>query len=281
MMSIAAEARSAGGRPGVRAVILDWAGTTVDHGSRAPVAAIRRGFAAHGVTLTEEEARGPMGMAKRDHIASLLADPSVADRWMAVTGDRPGPAVLDLLYREFQEIQVEEIARHAGLIDGTLAACASLRAAGIRIGSTTGYFRTAALAAAAHAAAAGFVPEVIVAADEVPAGRPEPWMLLRAMEQLRVFPPWQVVKVGDTLADIGEGRNAGAWAIGISETGNEIGLDAEALAALPTEERAGREAAARARLADAGAHVVIPSIAALPAAVRALGDRIRAGERPG
>ena len=97
MMSIAAEARSAGGRPGVRAVILDWAGTTVDHGSRAPVAAIRRGFAAHGVTLTEEEARGPMGMAKRDHIASLLADPSVADRWMAVTGDRPGPAVLDLL----------------------------------------------------------------------------------------------------------------------------------------------------------------------------------------
>jgi len=56
---------------------------------------------------------------------------------------------------------------------------------------------------------------------------------------------------------------------------------AEALAALPTEERAGREAAARARLADAGAHVVIPSIAALPAAVRALGDRIRAGERPG
>ena len=41
-----------GHKPRVRAVIFDWAGTTVDFGSRAPVLAFVRTFAEFGVTLT-------------------------------------------------------------------------------------------------------------------------------------------------------------------------------------------------------------------------------------
>ena len=42
--------------------------------------------------------------------------------------------------------------------------------------------------------------------------------------QLGVYPPEAVVKIGDTLPDIDEGLNAGAWAVGVTLTGNEIGL---------------------------------------------------------
>ena len=62
----------------VHAVILDWAGTVVDHGSRAPMGAFVRAFAQFGVTVSIADARGPMGMAKWDHIRAVGHTPSVA-----------------------------------------------------------------------------------------------------------------------------------------------------------------------------------------------------------
>ena len=66
--------------PGVRAVIFDWAGTIVDHGSRAPLEAFRRIFEEIDLELTDEEIRGPMGLGKREHIAALLGLTRVAAR---------------------------------------------------------------------------------------------------------------------------------------------------------------------------------------------------------
>ncbi len=268
-----------GGRS-ILAVVLDWAGTTVDFGSRAPVAAVSRAFASRGIELTEGEARGPMGMAKRAHIGMLLADPGIADRWTEQVGTQPTERDADALYAEFQGVQLDEIGRHADLIPGTIEAVRELRRRGIAIGSTTGYFRRAAVLAAGFAAEAGFRPDALVAADDVPAGRPEPWMLLRALEALRVFPPARSVKVGDTKVDMGEGRNAGAWAVGVTETGNEIGLGAEALAALDPLDRAARAERAAEALRAGGAHETIRSIAELPEAIDRIGLRIAAGERP-
>jgi phosphonoacetaldehyde hydrolase len=264
----------------VRAVVLDWAGTTVDHGSRAPVVALTAAFASRGIALSEGEARGPMGMAKRDHIAALLALPRIAAEWGAAVGRAPTGADADELYAAFQDLQLVAIAAHADIIPGVPDAIDRLRAGGIAIGSTTGYFRRAAEAAAAAAAAEGFAPDVLVCVDDVPAGRPEPWMLLRAMEVLRVFPPAAVAKVGDTAVDMAEGRNAGAWAVGVTETGNELGLGAEALRALPRAEREARAAAAGERLLEAGAHLVIASVAQLPGAIATIDRRLAAGERP-
>ena len=67
----------------LKAVILDWAGTVVDHGSRAPMGAFVRAFAEFGVAVSIADARGPMGMAKRDHIAAMMALPHVAQAWHA------------------------------------------------------------------------------------------------------------------------------------------------------------------------------------------------------
>ena len=52
----------------IRAVLFDWAGTTVDYGSRAPTQVFLEIFRGRGIAITEAEARGPMGMGKRDHI---------------------------------------------------------------------------------------------------------------------------------------------------------------------------------------------------------------------
>ena len=62
----------------IECIIMDWAGTAVDYGCFAPVAAFLKAFAEKGLTVTMEEARGPMGMTKIDHIRELFKLPSVS-----------------------------------------------------------------------------------------------------------------------------------------------------------------------------------------------------------
>ena len=57
----------------LKAVVFDWAGTVVDHGSLAPMGVFVEVFAEFGVAITVDEARVPMGMAKRPHIAAIMA----------------------------------------------------------------------------------------------------------------------------------------------------------------------------------------------------------------
>ena len=70
----------------IEAVIFDWAGTTVDYGCFAPVKAFMEAFAHHGVPVTMEETRKPMGMLKRDHIRTMLRMERIArdchGRWL-------------------------------------------------------------------------------------------------------------------------------------------------------------------------------------------------------
>ncbi len=54
----------------LQAAILDWAGTVIDHGSRAPMGAFVRAFGQFGVSISIDDARGPMGMAKWDHTSA-------------------------------------------------------------------------------------------------------------------------------------------------------------------------------------------------------------------
>jgi phosphonoacetaldehyde hydrolase len=134
--------------------------------------------------------------------------------------------------------------------------------------------------AAGSAREQGYEPDVMVCADEVPAGRPEPWMLLRAMEEMRVFPPSCVVKVGDTEADIAEGLNAGAWTVGVTRTGNYVGLDREQMASLAPERKSLLIENAAEILRRAGAHYLIGTIAELPPVLDAIEISLALGERP-
>jgi phosphonoacetaldehyde hydrolase len=262
-------------------VVFDWAGTTVDHGCIAPIRPFVEAFAALGIALAPHDARAPMGLHKKDHVRALLALPAVAERWRTAHGRAPAEQDVEALYeREFVPRQLAALAGAGALIAGVRDSVAWLRARGIRIGSTTGYFRQALDAVATQARSEGYAPDAAFCPSDVPAARPAPWMVFRNMEATNVFPPAAVAKVGDTVPDIAEGRNAGVWAVGVARTGSEVGLGAEELAALPAAEQARRVALARATLLEAGAHYVVDSVADLPGLVPEIEARLARGERP-
>jgi phosphonoacetaldehyde hydrolase len=264
----------------LRAVILDWAGTTQDHGSLAPVGAFMEVFARFDVPISVAQARAPMGIFKLDHIRAIAADPDVAAAWRRVHGSACGESDVLAMYEAIVPVQEAVLPRFCDLIPGTIQAVAEIRARGCLVGSTTGYPRSVGEIAARRAIEQGYEPDVMICADEVPAGRPEPWMLLRAMEALRVFPPRCVVKVGDTRADIDEGLNAGTWTVGVTRTGNYVGLSQDELAALTRSERASRVRDAAEILRRQGAHYLIESIAELPPVLDEIEIRLALGERP-
>src|SRR5690349_4867289 len=58
----------------LKAILLDWAGTTLDYGCYAPAVVFIEVFKNKGVPITMEEARAPMGAHKRVHIAKIASD---------------------------------------------------------------------------------------------------------------------------------------------------------------------------------------------------------------
>jgi phosphonoacetaldehyde hydrolase len=223
--------------PRIRAVMLDWAGTTVDHGSIAPVLALKTLFAKHGIALSTQDARQDMGLLKRDHIQAILALPDLRAEWSALFGSEPEAKDVSRLFEEFGPLQMEIIAEHSQVIEGVADVTRKWQNRGVLIGSTTGYTREMLAPVLTGAAANGYRPDASVCPDEVGAGRPAPWMLARNAQLLNVYPPSSCVKIGDTISDIEEGRNAGMWTIGLTRTGNMIGLDAESLAQLTATEK--------------------------------------------
>jgi phosphonoacetaldehyde hydrolase len=240
----------------IRGVMLDWAGTTVDHGSVAPVLALQELFARHNLALSSENARRHMGLLKRDHIRAILSLPDVQADWRALAGRDPGEEDVLSLFAEFGPLQLEIIARHSKVIDGVVETVRDWQSRGIRIGTSTGYTREMLAPIAAQAAEAGYRPDASVCPDEVQAGRPAPWMLMRNAQLLDVYPPAACVKIGDTVVDIEEGKNSGMWTIGLTRTGNLIGLDSEQWEQLPADEQRAQLRKAEEILIAAGADFV-------------------------
>jgi phosphonoacetaldehyde hydrolase len=192
----------------VRLVVFDWAGTTVDYGSFAPVAAFMQAIRANGVELTPEETRGPMGLHKRDHIRALFQLESVRTQWQSSHNSNWIEDDVDAIYNSFMPIQIEKAQELADLIPGVRDCFEALKERGILIGTSTGYPRSVAQPVIEAAAKQGYRPDSNVCADEVPQARLAPWMIFRNMEQLGVSPPSAVLKVGDTVPDIHAGGSS-------------------------------------------------------------------------
>jgi phosphonoacetaldehyde hydrolase len=264
----------------VEAVIFDWAGTTVDHGSLAPVRALTELFADCGVPLSGADARRDMGLFKKDHIRRILALPNVSEAWRAKYGAAPAESDVERLFEGFSPVQMKILEKHAGVIGGVAPLTERLRGRGLRIGSTTGYTRPMLDVLLAEAARQGFSPDVSLCPDDVGGGRPHPWMCLRIAMEFRVSSTSACVKVGDTPVDIHEGLNAGMWVVGVSRTGNELGMSEAELANLAEPELLARNQRACAALSDAGAHYVVESAALLEPVLEMIDKRMGAGERP-
>jgi len=264
----------------LKAVVFDWAGTTIDFGSLAPMGVFVRAFAEHGVEVSVAEARGPMGSPKRDHVAALLAMPRIAAAWAARHGQPPGEADVDRVYATFVPMNVAVAADYAQLVPGTAELVRGLRARGLRIGSTTGYTREIMAPILPRAAAAGYAPDAVYCTGDLPEGRPGPAMILRTMADFGIDDPRAVVKVDDTAPGIAEGQSAGAWTVGVTASGNEVGLSWDAWSALDADaRRAATDRAGRVLLA-AGADYLVETVAGLPAVLDDIERRLAAGETP-
>jgi phosphonoacetaldehyde hydrolase len=264
----------------IRAVVFDWAGTVVDHGSLAPMGVFVEAFAEFGVAISVDEARGPMGMAKRPHIAALMALPRIAAAWTAKHGHAPDDRDIDAVYDVFVPKNRAVAAKFSDVIPGVAAVVEHMRGMGIRIGSTTGYTRDIMQEILPVAKAQGFAPDCLVCTGDTPDGRPSPYMMWRALTELAVYPAWRSIKVDDTEVGIAEGTNGGAWTVGVAVTGNVFGLNLKDTEALSAEDFAAKRKTAAARLESAGAHYVIDSAADLLPVLAEINERLARGERP-
>ena len=264
----------------IKAVIFDWAGTMVDFGSMAPVAAMIDAFAAHGVAISEAEVRRDMGRAKRAHIGAILNDPAVSARWTAARGAPPSAADGDLIHDALEPLIAAAAVRHADLIPGAVEVVADLTNLGVKIGSGTGYTRQTMTGVLPRAAAQGYSPSVVVCSGETPSGRPAPDMTWKALTELDVWPAQACVKIDDATVGIEEGRLAGCWTIGVSASGNGVGLGLDAYRALTETDRTRRVEASAGLLKAAGADYVIDTIADIRPVLEEIAARITAGDRP-
>jgi phosphonoacetaldehyde hydrolase len=264
----------------VKAAIFDWAGTVVDHGSLAPMGAFVETFAQFGVEISIDEARGPMGMAKRPHIAALTALPRVAEAWKRRHGRAPSEGDIDALYEVFVPKNLAVAAAYAEIIPGVAEVVKELRAEGLKIGSSTGYTREIMAKITPRAAEQGFAPDSLACTGDTSEGRPSPLMFYKGLIELGVWPAWRAIKIDDTTVGVEEGVNAGAWSVGVAVSGNVFGLSLADTKALSPEDFARRRARAQNALYAAGAHYVIDSAADLLPVVALIEGRLARGERP-
>jgi phosphonoacetaldehyde hydrolase len=264
----------------IKGIICDWAGTVVDYGCIAPVKVFVDLFAEYGIEISMDAARGPMGLAKKDHTAQILFSDEVKEKWSAKYGKEPADSDLEELYSKIAPMMEEIAPKFSDPIPGAAEFIAKLREQGIKFGSTTGYVTSMMDKIIPVAAEKGLIFDSVVNPDDVPAGRPYPWMCYLNSMNIEAFPMSAMVKIGDTLADVKEGLNAGMWIIGITKTGNEVGLSQEEMANKPEEEVNSLIEAAAEKLKNAGAHYIAESVAACGEILAEIDKRIANGERP-
>lgn len=250
-----------------KAAIFDWAGTMIDYGSFAPMGAFVETFGKFGVTVTIADARKPMGLPKRAHIAAMLSEPHIAEAWAKAQGKHPDEAAIDAVYALFVPLNEAVVTDYCELVPGALETVRYLRERGIKIGSTTGYTRSIMERVLPLAAAQGYEPDNLICADDLPMGRPTPIGMYKCFVDLLVYPPQAVIKVDDTEPGIAEGAAAGCLTIGVTLSGNEAGMTPAQIAELPPSDRSALHERIGRKLQAAGADHVIESVADMPALI--------------
>jgi phosphonoacetaldehyde hydrolase len=264
----------------LKAVIFDWAGTTVDFGCFAPTGVFVEVFRQKGIEITLSEARGPMGMHKREHIRTITEYPRINAEWQKKYGAKCTQRDIDEMFDNFIPLQLSVLEDYSELIPEVPEALKIIRSMNMKIGSTTGYNNEMMEILTAAAARQGYVADSVVCATDVPAARPAPWMAFRNAEKLGIYPMQAILKIGDTISDIEEGRNAGMWSVGVVKSSNEMGLTQLEINKMDKTELDQMIAQVRNKFINAGAHFVIDTLAEIAELINEINARLERGERP-
>jgi phosphonoacetaldehyde hydrolase len=259
----------------IKLVILDIAGTICDGPQdlrhlyanddglavKGPVIVFEQMFQQFGMSVDWQTIRRPMGKFKKEHLVDILAIPEVAAQYREAHGKDSTAADVEEMFDMFRPTMAE-VAVVDELIKpfaGVASAIELIRERGAKVGCDTGYPKEAYEAIYSTLANDhGITFDVTADSENVP-GRPTPFLVYDCMAKANVFPPSAVVKVDDISAGVREGRNSGAWTVGIAETGADDSTT----------------------LLDAGAHFVVPSVAELPGLIETkIEPRLARGETP-
>lgn len=243
------------------AVIFDWAGTTVDFGSFAPVYAFIEAFKEFGITPTFVEVREPMGMLKWDHIHTMMKMPRITEEWKKAQGRTWTENDVNAVYEKSEQAVMSVLKDFAAPKPFVPETVSKLRERGIRIGSTTGYTDEMMEIVVPEAKRLGYSPDTWFSPNSVNnLGRPYPYMIFRNLEALRVSNVKNAIKVGDTVSDIREGKNAGLISVGVIVGSSVMGLSETEWNALTQEQKNAEILRVSKIYKDSGADYVINNI---------------------
>ncbi len=196
----------------IQLVVFDMAGTTVldnDAVHKALIAAL----AEFGYEVNREEANDVMGIAKPVAIQTIL-------ELKGIPATIISPAYIEKIHQSFLRIMKEYYHYSPEVVPTENAEIIFrfLKKKGAKIALNTGFTRDIADIIVNRL---GWLEkkmiDVVVTSDEVEAGRPAPFMIRKIMEITEVSDPKNVIKVGDTAADLLEGTNAGCgYVIGVT-----------------------------------------------------------------
>jgi phosphonatase-like hydrolase len=191
-------------------VAFDMAGTTIDdHGS--VYEALRHCVEETGATVTPANLQLWMGADKVEAITAL----------MTLGGIDPMPESVATTFDRFREMLADSYRdRPPVALPGVEETLRALRAGGVKLALTTGFSREVASALLDSLNwTIGTQPsdllDAVVTSSDVPAGRPAPYLIHHAMEQLGVQDVRAVLAAGDTIVDVKAARNAGVIAVGV------------------------------------------------------------------
>jgi phosphonoacetaldehyde hydrolase len=266
----------------IKAVIFDWAGTTIDYGCIAPLAVFLEIFSHYGIPITIEEASKPMGKLKKEHIAELLQMERIRKEYKSKFDKDPDNKTVEKFYLKFEASLLKILPDYTQPLPDVIETINKLKKNyDIKIGSTTGYTKEMMEIIIPIVEKKGYKPDYIITSSEVKQGRPYPWMIYHNAINLGVFPMECIIKIGDTISDIEEGRNAGCWTVGVIEGSSTLGLSFDEFTKLDPFQKEEMKAKTQEKYFKAHADFVINSFKEIPELIEKINERLRCNYYPG
>ena len=210
----------------IQLAMFDMAGTTVNDkidGHPLMVISMMRAFAKHGFEFVPDVINKHRGKQKSEAIQTLLCE-------VAELPPTDAERIGDGVYCDFL-LELENNLSSISEIDGATELFRYLKSKDIYVGVGSGFPMQVVQVIISQL---GWLDKGLLdyvgSAEQIGVGRPNPKMILDAMERLNITDGREVLKIGDTVVDVQEGRNAGAWTVAVL-TGSQT--EAQLMAAAP------------------------------------------------
>lgn len=193
----------------IELVVFDLGGTTIEDKGQVPEA-FTTVLRAYGIEVTDEALRTVRGASKREAIRQFVErqfpgeDSEIATR-------------TERIFTDFRKHLVMKYTDDGvSAIPGAVDTFVWLHNHGLKVALNTGFDRTITELILRAVEWEKDTVDAVICGDDVPQGRPAPYLIFRAMETTGVISVHRVVNVGDTVLDLQTGWNAGVrWNIGV------------------------------------------------------------------